>query len=377
MDVEPTAEQLMLRDSTRAFLESRSSPERIRELAAEANGFDQDLWKRGASLGWTAMLVPEGYGGTGLGSHGIIGAAILAEEFGRMLYSGPLLQLSVVADAVVRVGSDAQKEAILSNLVSGSSIATWAIADGPGGWDARGIGVTAYREGDGYVLRGVKRWVQDAHVATQLLVTCRDNDGVVQLLVPCDAPGLAKTNLVTADLGRRLSELEFRDVYVPYDCVLGDSTGAAAQVARQLSLAVVVQCAESVGATARVVERTVSYAHDRVAFGRPIGSFQAVKHLLAHAATWLEAAEAATWAAARAFSDERPDLEFAAHVAKAFVARHCPRIVENCMQVLGGIAMTWEDPSHFYLRRVRSNAVLFGSAAWHADRLCDLLGMAA
>ena len=188
MDVEPTAEQLMLRDSTRAFLESRSPPERIRELAAEANGFDQDLWKRGASLGWTAMLVPEAYGGTGSGSHGIIGAAILAEEFGRMLYSSPLLQISVAADAVARVGSDAQKEAILSNLVSGASIATWAIADGPGGWDARSIGITAYQKDDGYVLRGMKRWVQDAHVATQLLVTCRDNYGVVQLLVPAMLP---------------------------------------------------------------------------------------------------------------------------------------------------------------------------------------------
>jgi len=377
MDVDPTVEQLMLRDSTRAFLDSRSPMERVREMASTGNGFDQYLWNDAASLGWTAMLVPEAYGGAGLGSQGVVGAAILTEEFGRILYSGPLLPISVAADAVVRVGSEAQKEAILPNLVNGSSIATWAIADGPGGWDTGGIGVTAYRRGDGYVLRGVKRWVQDAHIANQVLVTCRYDDGVVQLLIPCDAPGLTRTTLVSADLGRCLSDVEFSEVYVSHDAVLGNPADARAQVSRQLNLAVVLQCAESVGATARVLEMAVSYARERVAFGRPIGSFQAVKHLLAYGATWLEAAQAATWGAVRAFADESPDTDYATHIAKAFVARHCPRIVENCMQVLGGIAMTWENPSHLYLRRVRSNAVLFGSAAWHADRLCDLLGLAA
>jgi alkylation response protein AidB-like acyl-CoA dehydrogenase len=307
----------------------------------------------------------------------VIEAAILAEEFGRMLHPGPFLPVNVVADAVSRTGSDKQKESILPELAAGTTIASWAIADGPGCWDARELRISATRDGDAYLVRGSKRWVQDALAADLLLVSCRYDGGVVQLLVPSDSPGIRLTSLTTADIGRRFADVHFQDVYVPPDSVLGEPAAVDAQLARQLQIAVVLQCAESVGAATQILARTVAYAKDRTAFGRPIGSFQAVKHLLAETATRLEAAEATTWAAVRALAEDRDDLARDVHVAKAFVSRHCPHIVEACMQVHAGIAMTWEHDAHLYLRRVKSNSLVFGTARWHADRLCDVIGVAA
>jgi alkylation response protein AidB-like acyl-CoA dehydrogenase len=377
MDVELTSEQTMLQKSTRDFLEARAPVHRVRELISDPVGYDPEIWETGASLGWSAMLVPEAHGGSGLGREGVIEAAILAEELGRVLYSGPFLPVNVVADAVSQVGSLAQKEAILPGLVRGTCVATWAIADGPGCWDGRGMDITAIRHADGYVLNGVKRWVQDAAGAELLLVTCRAAEGHVQLLVRSDAPGLALVPLAAADMTRRFADVEFSDTYVSGDWVLGDASGVNTQVARQLHVAVVLQCCEGVGATDRILKKTVDYAKDRMAFGRPIGSFQAIKQLLADAATWLEAAQAATWSAVRALAGDRSDLARAVHIAKMFTARRCPRIVEDCMQVHGGIAMTWDDDCHLFLRRVRSNSMLFGTAGWHSDRLCEVIGMKA
>jgi alkylation response protein AidB-like acyl-CoA dehydrogenase len=376
VDVEVTHEEVMLRDATRSFLESRCPSARVRELAATAEGFDPKLWEEAAGLGWAAMLAPEAHGGAGAGSEGVVAAAILAEELGRALHPGPFLAVTVVIDAITRLGSDAQQRALLPSLVDGRTVATWAIADGPGSWDERGVRTTA-RSDDGVIVSGAKQWVQDAQNAAHLLVTCcRDDGAIVQVLVPTDTPGVAVTPVDTMDLGRRLAHVRFDDVAVAGDAILGGSGGGAEAVARQLRLAVVLQCAESVGATAQLLEKTVAYAKERLAFGRPIGSFQAVKHHLADAATLVEAAQAATWAAVRAVAADAGDATRAVHVAKAFVGSRCPHIVETCMQVHGGIAMTWEDDAHLVLRRVQSNRALFGAPAWHADRLCDVVGVA-
>ncbi len=373
-----THEALMLRDGTRAFLESRCPTARVRELAATTSGFDPKVWEEAAGLGWFAFLAPEGYGGAGAAAEGVVAAAIVAEEQGRALHPGPFLAVTVVIDAVARVGSDAQRRALLPSQVDGRAVAAWAIADGPGAWDERGIRTTARSSGDRVVVSGTKRWVQDGQNAGQLLVTCRSDDGgIVQVLVPRDAPAVTVTAMDTMDLGRRLAQVRFDDVEVERDAILGAPGGGEEEIARQLRLAIVLQCAETVGATTRMLEQTVAYAKERLAFGRPIGSFQAVKHHLADAATLVEAAQAATWAAVRSVADEAGDAVRAVHVAKAFVGSRCPHVVETCMQVHGGIAMTWEDDAHLFLRRVRSNRALFGSPAWHADRLCDEVGVVA
>ena len=244
------------------------------------------------------MLAPEAHGGTGAGSEGVVAAAILAEELGHALHPGPFLAVTVVIDAITRLGSDAQQRALLPALVDGRTVATWAIADGPGSWDERAVRTTAWSDDDRVVVSGEKRWVQDAQNAAHLLVTCcRDDGATVQVLVPTDTPGVAVTPVDTMDLGRRLAHVRFDDVELAGDAILGGSGGGAEAVARQLRIAVVLQCAESVGATARLLEKTVAYAKERLAFGRPIGAFQAVKHHLADAATLVEAAQAATWAA--------------------------------------------------------------------------------
>jgi alkylation response protein AidB-like acyl-CoA dehydrogenase len=375
VDTQLTPEELMLAEAARAFLESRIPSARRRELSATPSGFDAEFWREAGKLGWLALLAPEDCGG--VGGDGVVAAAIVAEELGRALHSGPFLAVSVVIDALAREGSEEQRQVRVPSLVDGSAFAAWAIADGPGCWDAASVRTTATSRGDGVVLVGTKRWVQDGQNASHLLVTCRDDGGdVTQVLVPADAPGVTITSLETMDLGRRLADVRLEEVVVGSDGIVGAGGSAAAAVLRQLQLATVLQCAETVGATARVLEETVEYAKERIAFGRPIGSFQIIKHYLAEAATVVEAAQAATWAAVRCVAGELEDADRAVHVAKAFVGARCPHIVEECMQVMGGIAMTWEHDAHLFLRRVQSNRLLFGAPAWHADRLCDLVGVA-
>ena len=366
----------MLRDAARAFLDSRAPLARVRELAETPSGFDSSLWVEEASLGWTGLLAPERFGGSEVSGNGVIAAAVLAEELGRGLHPGPYLGASVTIDAIARSGNDEQRGEIIPPLVEGVNVAAWAIADGPGSWSARGGDTIATPRSEGVVVSGRKRWVLDGQNADLFLVSCAmTSTGVVQCVIPSDAPGVAVEPLETMDPGRRLADVRFSEVEVEPRWVLKGGEDASDDVARQLQLAVVLQLAETVGLSGRVLERTVEYAKQRIAFGRPIGAFQAVKHHLAHAVTMLEASQAATWAAVRAIANGASDAPRATHVAKVFTADRCVHIIEDCMQVLGGIAMTWEDDSHLFLRRVASNRMLFGSPEWHADRICDLVGV--
>ena len=340
------------------------------------SGFDPSLWVEEASLGWTGLLAPERFGGIEVSGNGVIAAAVLAEELGRALHPGPYLGVSVTIDAIARSGNKEQQGEIIPPLVEGVTVAAWALADGPASWSARGDQTVATAHDDGFIVSGKKRWVLDGQSADLFLVSCRTaSAGVVQCVIPSDAPGVTVEPLETMDLGRRLADVRFSDVEVEPRWVLNGGEDASDDVARQLRFAVVLQLAETVGLSGRVLERTVEYAQQRIAFGRPIGAFQAVKHHLAHAVTMIEASQAATWAAVRATASGSSDAARATHVAKVFAADRCVRIIEDCMQVQGGIAMTWEDESHLYLRRVASNRMLFGSPQWHADRLCELVGV--
>jgi alkylation response protein AidB-like acyl-CoA dehydrogenase len=372
---ELTEEQEMLRAATRQVAVRYSPVGPVRAHSQQPVDLDLAGWKAGADLAWPAMLVPERYGGTGP-KGGLATAAVVGEELGAALQPWPFVEVNVFADAVVRYGSVSQCEQLLPHLATGMALATWAIADDSVSWDGTGRITTARRSPGGWTVSGCKTAVVGADSADHMLLTAAGPDGPVQLIVATSEPGVSVVPLHGLDLSRRLAEVHFEQVRLGVSAELGEP-GDRAPIERQLQVAGALSAVDTVGATRQFFDSTVRYARDRVAFGRPIGSFQAVKHQLADGLTWLEACQAAAWRAIDALEAGDPDSPEFVSTAKAFVGQHCPRIVQMCMQVHGGIAMTWEYGAHLYLRRVRTNDALYGSSGWHQDRICTLVGMGA
>jgi alkylation response protein AidB-like acyl-CoA dehydrogenase len=373
VDLDLSQDQELFLDTTRRFLTANWPTATLRDSIGAPTAFDRRLWLQGAELGWTSMLVPEQWGGGTISGRGVCDLGIVAEELGRALFAGPLLPTNVVAYALARSSSEQVAEEHLPNIAAGREIAAWAIAEDNEGWGADSGGLAAVPTDGGFCLEGVKTPVQEAHVVDQLLVAARTSSGVTQFLVPADAHGVSIEVLDGLDLARRFCRVRFDAVEVPASAVVGSSDEPDDVLELQLALAVALQCAETVGATDRVYSMTLQYVKDRRAFGRPIGSYQALKHRLADMLLWLESAKATTVAALQAFQSERGARE-AASVAKAYVADRCPVIVRECLQMHGGIGFTWEHDLHLFMRRVESNAAIYGGPDYHCDRLARAVG---
>jgi len=375
VDVISTEDQRMLQDSTRRYLEDRSPIGALRRLADNKVDFHAGAWREGVAQGWVALFTPEAHGGLAESAQGVIDAAIIAEELGRVVYSGPFLSNCVVAFAVAQAGSEKQQTALLPGLVAGDELAAWCFA-APGtksGTEPGGVRVT--RKAKGFTLDGTAAYVQDAQIAGHLLVTAVDDSGLSQFLIPAKAPGITIRPLETLDLGRQLADVEFSGVSVAADTLVGEFGRSADLVERQLQVALVIHCAETVGAIDRALEFTLEYVQQRYAFGRPIGSFQALKHRLADHATQLEGAKAVVAHAAKAVQNAAPDAAIAVSVAKSHCGRFGTEIIRDCLHMHGGIGMTWEHDIHFYLRRAVSNEALWGATPVHHERLCRLAGL--
>jgi alkylation response protein AidB-like acyl-CoA dehydrogenase len=375
VDVVVSEDQRLLQDTARRFLDSRAPIGTLRRQVEAATGFDRKIWRAGAELGWLSLFVPEAHGGVAEGAEGVVDAAILAEELGRVVFFGPFAPVSVVADAIARQGAEGQREALLPGLASGETLAAWCFC---GEGVASGIeagGVLAHRGGATFVLAGTASYVEAADLADHLLVTAMSGSELTQFVVPASSDGVTITPLETLDLGRGLASVRFDDVRVGADAVLGEAGAAADAVERQLQLAVVLQCAETVGVTDRALEFTLDYVQQRMAFGRPIGSFQALKHRVADHATQLEGAKAITAYAASAVQKGASDAAAAVSIAKSQCGRFGVEIIRDCVQLHGGIGTTWDHDIHLYLRRAVSNEALLGTPARHHDRLCRLAGL--
>lgn len=375
MDLSLSEDQKLLQETTRRFLQDQSPIGALRRIADSGSGIDRSVWRQGAELGWIALFVPEKDGGIAESAQGTVDAAIVAEELGRVVYSGPFLSACVVTFAIAQAGSDAQRRSVLPGLASGESLGAWCFA-GPG--VKSGIepgGVRVKRAGDGFVLDGVAAFVQDASLADHLLVTAVGDDGISQFLIPASVSGVTISALERLDLGRDLANVRFDGVAVAGATLLGEVGGAAASVERQLQVALALQCAETVGVTDRALEFTLDYVKQRLAFNRPIGSFQALKHRLADHAAQLEGSKAAAAYATRAVQTGAPDAAIAVSVAKSQCGRFGTEIIRDCLQMHGGIGMTWDHDVHFYLRRAVSNEALWGTATVHHERLCRLAGL--
>jgi alkylation response protein AidB-like acyl-CoA dehydrogenase len=380
MDIELSDEQRFLQETVRKFLEHEAPVSAVRQRAADGEPpLPAGFWSRLAELGVAAMLVPEEYGGVGT-EHPLLDLVIVAEEMGRQIAPGPLLPSSVVVDALARSGTREQKEEYLPRLAEGSLIATWAVGEAPDVWEPSAVAsASARRDGVDWVLSGSKSSVETADVAGVFLVTARTNLGVGQFLVPRDAPGLTVRALPQYDLGRSFGDVVFDGVRVPEQDVVGEPGEVDEGLERQYLLALTLQAAETVGLLERIFDATIDYAQNRYAFGRPLSSYQALKHRIADHKLWLEAALGLSTALARAFAFGGPD-NFAsasqlASVTKAHVGDQSLTIISDCGQLFGGIAMTWEHDLHLYLRRATANKFRYGSPTQHRERLCQLIGL--
>ena len=259
--------------------------------------------------------------------------------------------------------------------MSGESIASWALAEPGGTWLADGVTLAAEADGDGFVVSGIKGPVEAAAECDQLLVTVRTDGGLTHLLVPTDAPGVTVLPASSLDLVRRFAEVRFDQVRVPASAVVGEVGDAGPAVERLIEIAVALQCAEMVGATNRVFDFTLEYSFDRYSFGRPLASYQALKHRFADMKLWLEASNATAAAAARAVQSRADDAAELASVAKSYIGDHAPAILQDCVQMHGGIGVTWDHDLHLYIRRVTQDRSLYGTPADHRERIAAFVGL--
>jgi alkylation response protein AidB-like acyl-CoA dehydrogenase len=376
-------EQERLRDSARALLARECPMERVRKIAAEAPGHDTDLWRTFAEAGWLGILVPEAFGGAGLG---LLDAAVLLHELGRAVAPGPFLASSIAAVVALREGgSRAQQAAWLPRLASGETVATLALFEGaeprPDGELLRN---GAARRAGGFRLEGSKLFVDYGHLADLVLAAFRTArprrrggfEGVGLFAVPGDARGLRREALVSVDETRRSAELRFRGVALPREALLAGRGARASDSARALSRALdataVGLAAESLGGAERALERAVEYVKVREQFGRPVGSFQAVQHMAAEAAARIEPARALVWYAAWAFDARPREAPLAASMAKAACCDVYRFVARSAVEMHGGIGFTFENDMHFYLKRALANAAACGDSDWHRERVAEL-----
>jgi alkylation response protein AidB-like acyl-CoA dehydrogenase len=360
--LELSHDQAFFQDTTAKFLAAHAPVDELRRLRDDPAGFDRDYWKRGAELGWTTLLVSEANGGGSISGRGLVDLTLIAHEFGHAAAPGPFQPTNVVAAALSDTGAE---PSVLEDLVAGTSIASWCDHVDTNSIDIR-------PEGSDLVLRGVRRPVESAGDADHFLVTGRTDEGLTQVLVRRDTPGVTIQPLDTVDLTRRFSTVRFDDVRVPASAAVGEVGGAGAQAERQLQLGLVMANAESVGAMQRAFDMTVEWAFNRYSFGRPLASYQELKHRFADMKSWLEGGHAISDAAAAAVQDGTADARELVSAAKAFIGHYGVELVQDCVQLHGGIGVTFEHDLHLFLRRVSLNYSLLGTPADHRQRIAEL-----
>src|SRR5215472_15847042 len=376
MDFGFNADQEMLRATARKFLENECSSEFVRTRMAEDAGFTPEFWTKLAEQGWLGLVYPEQYGGAGLG---FVDLTVLMEEMGRAVMPGPFFSTLLGGLVILETGSDAQKKEWLAKISEGQARVTLAWTEPNARWDAAGVTTTAKASGSGFTLSGTKLFVPDAHVAQALVVVARTResgkpeDGISLLLVPAGAKGLSVKLLPTMDQTRKLCEVKLDDVAVPSSALLGTKDGGWAPLARVIERATVALCAEMCGGAQKVLDMTTEYAKIRIAFGKPIGTYQGVKHRAADMLVDVENAKSLTYYAAWAVDENVPEAPLAASMAKAYASDAYRRVSAAGIQLHGGISFTWEHDLHLYFKRAKSSEFTFGDATYHRERVAQLV----
>ncbi len=367
MEVTLTDDQQFFADTTSRFLATECPISEVRRLAATGDGYEDRYWRQGAELGWTSLLVPEEHGGGSISGQGVVDLTVVADAFGRHVAPGPLVPTNVVAAALAASGDDTQAE-ILGRILSGDAIASWC-----GSEHALGGGsIHAVEGGQGFTLTGTSTPVEAAARAEALLVTAATDGGLAQFVVPVDTDGLTVTPLDGLDPVRRFARVDFAEASVPAAAQLRSAGTVADDVERQLQHALVMQAAIMVGAAERTFDFTVEWAFDRYSFGRPLASYQELKHRFADMKMWLEASHALAGALAREVQAGASGAAETASITKAYLGTYLAELMQDCVQMHGGIGLTTDHDLHLYLRRVTAERSLFGTPARHRQRIAAL-----
>jgi alkylation response protein AidB-like acyl-CoA dehydrogenase len=372
-------EQEMLRDAAKRFLADNCPTTFVRKMMAHETAHDPDFWKKIVGLGWPAILIPEQYGGQG-GT--FLDMTVVVEEAGKVLLPGPFFTSALIGvPLAIEGGSEEQKKRILPLMAKGEFIGTLALAEAAGRFDAGGIELKAIKRGSDYVISGEKFFVPDAHVANGMAVAVRTGsgskpeDGITILTVPTNAKGVTITQLKTVDMTRRLCHVKFDNVTVAANDILGKENAGWPILRRTLDICTAALAAEMVGTAQKALDMSVEYAKTRVQFGKPIGSFQAVKHKCVDMMVAVENARSLTYYACWTVDERVPEAASAVPMAKAYASDMAKNVTSEAIQVHGGIGFTWEHDMHLFHRRALSGEANFGNAPIHRETVAkSLLG---
>lgn len=364
-------EQDELRRMVNRFLQEKSPETEVRRLMATQEGYDPAVWSQMAEqLGLQSLIIPEEFGGSGFTYVELI---VVLEEMGAALLCAPYFSTVVLgANAILHSGDEVAKNELLPGIASGETIATLAITEDSGRWELDAIEMKATKSGDGWVLNGAKNYVIDGFTASLILVAARTDAGLSLFAVEGDADGLIRESLSTMDQTRKQARLEFSNTPAR---LLGADGFAGAGLEKTLQLAAVALAAEQVGGAQRCLDTAVDYAKNRIQFGRPIGSFQAIKHKCADMLLEVESAKSAAYYAGWAAAEDNDELPVVSSLAKSYCSEAYFHTAAENIQIHGGIGFTWEHPAHLYFKRAKSSEILFGEPAYHRELLAQKLGI--
>jgi alkylation response protein AidB-like acyl-CoA dehydrogenase len=370
MTVVDSPEKILFASTTQAFLQKEVPLSRVRELHSQGISFEPAWWRRAADLGWTSLLVPEELGGGSVSGDGVADLAMVAEQLGKTVAPGPLYPVSTVLAGLADSPDPQSHAATIEALIAGDTVASWAVYEPGQGWAPHQPSTTATATESGYRIDGVKDRVEAGAQSDLLLVVAQADDGVRQFLVPTDASGVRVEPQQSIDLVKQYARVHFDGVTIERSAVVDGN--AADLLDRQSQIAQLLQCAEVVGILQTVFDFTVAWALDRHTFGRPLASYQALKHRFADMKMWLEACRATTAAAVTAISNRSPEATLSASIAKSYVGEMATEIIQGCVQLHGGIGVTWEHDLHLYLRRATLYRSMFGTPEEHNLRVYQL-----
>lgn len=362
-------EQRALRTSAQRFLRERAPSERVRAWLATEDVLDPTIWQQiTEELGWVGIAIPEAAGGFGFSW---LELSLILEECGRRLLPAPLWTTTALgAGSILELGTPEQQAALLPDVAAGTVIATLALTEAGGKWDTATIATRFERQGDDFILSGAKTYVPWAHAADLLMVVARDDEGALGVFaIPRDTPGLRVERLATMDMTRPQGTVTLDGVRVSASARLSGADDTEAALQRCLDRAAILLSSELLGIAEAAMDYSVEYAKERVQFGKPIGSFQAIKHKCANMLMMVEACRSATWYAGWLASQADDDLEETAHVTKSYASDIAYRICADSIQILGGIGITWEHDAHLYFKRARASAQLLGNTAQRRETL--------
>ena len=378
MDIKLNKSQQSIAKEARRFIAKECPVEYVREMFEDESGFTDEVWKKMAEMDWMAMRIPEVYGGVGMDQ---IDLNLILEEMGRVVLPGPFFStVMLAAEAIMEAGSDSQKQRYLPEIADGSLKGTVALHEADSGADLDYINMEARAEGDDFVLNGTKLFVPDAHVADLIICGTRTRignepaDGITIFLIDSNTAGISVTCLPTMDGTRKLCAVEFNNVKLGSDSILGEVHNGWRPLQRVLQRAQVGLCAECVGGAQRTMEIASDYAKVRIQYDQPIGAFQAIKHRCAQMYVEAESARSllywATWA--QDHGDEK-EAAIAASAAKSYCSEVFTHNAGSGIQVLGGTGFTMENEMHLFLKRAKANEMALGDPVYHRERLIQLL----